>query len=443
LYIYDKIAWEVYPVVHFDFSKMGFSSIGLRESIEIRLLEIAKDYEVDLKRKGIGLQFAELMQKLHAKMGKQVVILIDEYDKPITDVLEVGSNDKATEHRNILRELYSVVKGNSEHIRFFFLTGIARFSKVSIFSDLNNLTDLSMDKYFHNLLGYTQQELEFYFKEYLIFISNEMGFTVKELLIQIQYWYNGYSWNGKNRLYNPYSVLRFFASEEFQNFWFESGTPKFLVELLKGKMVYDVSGTVISPISAENFDVSKLDLITLFFQTGYLTIKEIDEFGFYVLDYPNKEVEQSMLHYILTAFSEQRDGSGIAVALVRAVKKNDMEALIEAINTLFAAIPYQIFDQYQEKYFHAILFLALKLCGFFIQSEVSVSTGRIDALMLVDNRIYIFEFKLNENKDKAMKQIHKNKYYNAYKNTEKSIYLLGINFSSKTKSVENFSVEEL
>jgi hypothetical protein len=285
--------------------------------------------------------------------------------------------------------------------------------------------------------------LEFYFENHLKAVAEKQEKALEQILIETKNMYNGYSWNGINSVYNPYSILRFLSSQKFQNFWFESGTPKFLVELLKGKMVYDVSGTVISPISAENFDVSKLDLITLFFQTGYLTIKEIDEFGFYVLDYPNKEVEQSMLHYILTAFSEQRDGSGIAVALVRAVKKNDMEALIEAINTLFAAIPYQIFDQYQEKYFHAILFLALKLCGFFIQSEVSVSTGRIDALMLVDNRIYIFEFKLNENKDKAMAQIHKNKYYNAYKNTEKSIYLLGINFSSKTKSVENFSVEEL
>ncbi|MGF1534001.1 MAG: AAA family ATPase [Bernardetiaceae bacterium] len=442
LYIYDKIAWEAHPIIHLDFSKMGFKDVGLFNAIEERLEEVAKQYQVVLDKKGIGLKLGELMQKLHEATGRQAVILIDEYDKPITDVLEVGENKKAHEHRDTLRQLYSTVKGNSEHIRFFFMTGISRFTKVSIFSDLNNLTDITRHNDLHDMLGYTQEEIERYFVSHLKVISNEQNMSVEDLLLHIKEWYNGYSWNGKDRVYNPYSILRFLDARAFQNFWFDSGTPKFLVQLLKDKMMYKVGKTTASQAETENFNIDNLNVETLLFQTGYLTVKGYDVVRRLILDYPNKEVEESMTEHILQAFAHTPKSS-IALDITIAVQNHDIDLLIETVNALYASIPYQIFDQHQEKYFHAILFLSLKLCGFYIESEVSVSTGRLDAVMHYQNRVYVFEFKLNDTAENALKQIHEKQYYKTYQNQAKEIYLLGIGFSGSTKEVSDWKMEHL
>lgn len=442
LYIYDKIQWETFPVLHFDFSNMGFKDIGLAQAIDNRLNDIAESYGVVLQKQGIGLKFAELMATLHEKTGKQVVILIDEYDKPITDVLEVGNNDKAHEHRNILRGFYSVVKGSSAHIRLFFMTGISRFSKLSLFSDLNNLTDLTYFSDFHDICGYTQEELETNFAPHLQNVADYQGISLEELLQQVKRWYNGYSWNGRSRVYNPYSVLRFLDAKEFRNFWFDSGTPKFLIEILKNRMVYDISETQVSMAEADNFDIDNLSLETLLFQTGYLTVKEIDRFKRYRLAYPNLEVEESMTQYILAAYAGNNKTS-LAYEIVIAVEKHDIEKLIQTINALFSAIPYQLLDQHRERYFHAIIFLAFKLCGFYIQSEISVAAGRIDAVMHYENRIYVFEFKLNDSAENALQQIRQKGYYNAFLNQGKEIYLLGIGFDGQTRTVADWKMEQI
>ena len=441
LYIYDKWDFEPNPIIHLDFSKMGFRDIGLTTAIEQTLRKIAQEASIELTSTGNGLLFAELLQKLHAQSGKEVVVLIDEYDKPITDVLEFGKSEKAHEHLGILRTLYSVLKGNSEHIRFFFMTGIARFSKVSLFSDLNNLRDISRDNDFHNLLGYTQNELTHYFEPYLSFIAQEKEISIENLLEQIKVWYNGFSWNGKDKVYNPFSLLNFFASREFENFWFETGTPRFLIEKMKEIQVYDVANTKIDALSAENLSIDDVQLIPLLFQTGYLTLKKKDQLGGYLLDYPNKEVYESMLKHILMGYTHSQLSPTHATNIIRAIFVNDLDQLIREINILFATIPYQIFDINQEKYFHAILFLSLKICGFYIESEVSVSTGRIDAVMIYENKVYIFEFKLNESADSSLQQIREKQYFKKYDNQDKKIILVGIGFSGKTKEVSDWKVE--
>jgi predicted DNA-binding ribbon-helix-helix protein len=385
--------------------------------------------------------FAELMQKLHAQSGKQVVILIDEYDKPITDVLEFGKTDKAHEHLGILRTLYSVLKGNSEHIRFFFMTGIARFSKVSLFSDLNNLSDISYHEEYHNLVGYTQHELETIFCDHLNFISGKRGLTTAQLLAQIKDWYNGFSWDGEHKVYNPYSILRYLDEKTFRNFWFETGTPRFLIEKMKEIQVYDVSNTTVDALTAENLNIDDVQLVPLLFQTGYLTIKQKDPFGGYLLDYPNKEVHESMLKHILMSYAHSIHSITHATNIIRSIFANDLDQLIREINILFASIPYQIFDSNQERYFHAILFLSLKICGFHIESEVSVSTGRIDAVLIHENKVYIFEFKLNDSADAALQQIREKQYFKKYENQGKELFLVGIGFSGKTKEVSDWKVE--
>jgi hypothetical protein len=443
LYIEDKIVWEEYPVIHLDFSNMDFQGKGLKIAIHDRLTKIAESYDIVLEATTNGSMFSELMESLKEKTGKQVVILIDEYDKPITDVLEVGKNTAARKNRKTMRDFYAVVKGCSGFIRLFFVTGIARFAQVSIFSDLNNLTDLTNNKDYHNLLGYTQEELTQYFTPHLNFIAEEKNISLEELLAQIKDWYNGFSWNGKDRVYNPYSILRFLTEREFKNFWFASGTPKFLIELLKKEKVYDISGIEVDISETENIDIDNLGLVTLFFQTGYLTIQKQVKYNVLKLDYPNKEVEESMLKHILAEYSGSFREVALSYKIADAIENNSFKDLEAAFNTLFASIPYQIFNQQQESYFHTIIFLAFKLCGFFVQSEVNMSNGRADAVMFYDNRIYIFEFKLNDSAETAIQQIHDRGYYKQFLGQEKEIYLIGINFSGKTKSVEKLIHKKL
>jgi hypothetical protein len=308
---------------------------------------------------------------------------------------------------------------------------------------LNNLTDLSELENYHNFLGYTQKELTQYFSPHLNFIADEKNILLDELLAQIKEWYNGFSWNGKDRVYNPYSILRFLQAKEFKNFWFASGTPKFLIELLKKEKVYDISGIEVDVSETENIDIENLGLVTLFFQTGYLTVQKKVKYNVLKLDYPNKEVEESMLKHILAEYSGSLREVALSYKIADAVEKNSFKDLEAAFNTLFAAIPYQIFNQQEESFFHTVIFLALKLCGFYIQSEVNMSNGRADAVMFFDNRIYIFEFKLNFSAEAAVQQIHDRGYYQQFLGQNKEIYLIGINFSGATKSVQEMRTEKL
>jgi hypothetical protein len=442
LFIYNKITWETHPVIHIDFSNLDFQGKGLNKAISDRLDEIAQIYFCPLQEPTIGSKFKELIQKLYKQTSKKVIILIDEYDKPITDTLESGENIKAHEHREILRGFYSVVKGSSAYIRFFFLTGITRFSKISIFSDLNNLVDITFDDNFHNLLGYTQSELESYFQAHLNFLTEKFNLTYSELIERIKFWYNGYSWNSNDKVYNPFSVLRFLEMGKFMNFWFESGTPKMLVELLKKDWLYDLRNLKANFNIINNFDFDNLNIETILFQTGYLTIAKIDKYDRYILNYPNQEVEQSLLQYLLSSYSYTTKSIPLSYEIASAIESNDFEYLCQILNQLFASIPYQIFLQHSEKFFHSIVFIALKLCGFYIESEVSVSTGRIDAVLSYENRIYIFEFKLDQSPEIALEQIQEKSYFKKYLSDAKKIYWVGIHFSSLKKEIENYIVQE-
>jgi hypothetical protein len=235
----------------------------------------------------------------------------------------------------------------------------------------------------------------------------------------------------------------FLQARKFKNFWFGSGTPKFLIELLKKEKVYDISGIEVDISETENIDIDNLGLVTLFFQTGYLTIQKQIKYNVLKLDYPNKEVEESMLKHILAEYSGSFREVALSYKIADAIENNSFKDLETAFNTLFASIPYQIFNQQQESYFHTIIFLAFKLCGFYIQSEVNMSNGRADAVMFYDNRIYIFEFKLNDSAKTAVQQIHNRGYYKQFLGQNKEIYLIGINFSGKTKSVEELLTEKL
>lgn len=315
LWIEDQIEWKKYPVIHIDFTRIAYQTPELlQKELSVMLHQRANEADIQLSkdRTPVG-QFEELISNLAKE--NQVVILIDEYDKPILDYLHLP--EQAIANREILKAFYTVIKALDEHIRFAFLTGVSKFSKVSVFSGLNNLRDITLSEEYSTLLGYTQDELELYFAGWIKAALKKLNMSKKELLGQIRDWYNGYSWNGKDSVYNPFSILNFFQESQFQNFWFSTGTPGFLIQAIKDQKedIQGIESYEADALVFDSFEIGHLHPISLLFQSGYLTIKEIrHQYGMvsYLLSYPNREVKDSFLKYItgdLTNLAAEKAGT--------------------------------------------------------------------------------------------------------------------------------------
>lgn len=332
LWIHDKWNWDnKNPVIRISFSNIGTGTIGLQNAIERTVQENAQRLQIELTAPAYDQLFKELITKA-AQQGK-VAILIDEYDKPLIDYLD--NIPKAEENRTILKNFYSILKDADEHIRLLILTGVSRFSKVSIFSDLNNLEDITLSKHFNNITGITQQELETNFAGELEELPQLLGMDKPQLLENIKDWYNGYSWNGKETLYNPFSLLSFMKEEAFRNFWFATGSPSFLVNILKKRREYNFENIRESDISLGSFQIENPVSAPLLFQTGYLTIKSYDpDSQLYTLDYPNREVKASLLDNLLSAYREVFPGSSISVTadLRAALEHGEINGIINELN---------------------------------------------------------------------------------------------------------------
>ncbi len=443
LWIETRWDWDKHnPVLRIDFSKWDYHTLGLEKAIKYGLNNIAEEKDIQLENTTIALQFAELIKKLSAH-GK-VVILIDEYDKPINDFLT--DMPRAKENREILKNFYSIIKSADDYIRFMLLTGVAKFSRTSIFSVLNHLQDISLHRNYTTLCGYTQQELETYFFAHIDYSKDILKLSPAELLSEIKDWYNGYSWDGRNYLYNPFSVLQFFSASDFENFWFESGTPTFLVSLLKKRGVYDIEHLDLGPTAFNSFEIENISTHALLFQTGYLTVKRIDRATrIWTLGYPNREVKESLLQHLLGAYreSDYTTSTPAVVQLSRALLNNDIESVVDLINTLFATIPYQLFKHKSETYYHYLIHIFFTYLGQYIESEVNTSRGRCDAIVVTDKNVFMLEFKLDQSAEKALEQIRQRGYSDKFKSTGKTIIEIGINFSSEKKKVEDWATNRI
>ena len=393
LWIENNFDWKEVPVIKIDFTRMDFDRRMLEDALEFALQENAKKYKVELPGGSLKERFINLMKFLHDNTGERVVLLIDEYDKPIVD--SINDIQKAEENREILRNFYGAIKGCSEMLRFVLITGISRFSKLSIFSELNNLADISMDKNFAAICGFTKDDLNEYFSEYKDAACEELEISRDELDEKIRFWYDGYKFDGKTHIYNPFSILNFFSKKEFRNYWFESGLPKLLVDFIREHSVdiKELENTAISELDLNNFDVTKINLKALMFQTGYLTIVGKNENGKYVLDYPNEEVRQSFAAYLLTNFTDQKYGNHDD-KMLDSLRAGDIDGFIESVNALFASIPYQIIPKENENYFSSLIYVMLRVLAVNITSELSSYKGRADAVIKTKNFIYIFEYKM-------------------------------------------------
>ncbi|OQX78869.1 MAG: hypothetical protein B6D61_04565 [Bacteroidetes bacterium 4484_249] len=352
---------------------------------------------------------------------------------------------QADENRRILKNFYSVIKDSDDYIKFFFVTGVSKFSQVSIFSDLNNLFDITLDKNYSTITGYTQEELEQYFPEYIEKVAKDYEGVFDNLMKQIKKWYNGYSWDGRNFVYNPFSILNFFSQRNFGDYWFSTGTPTFLMKLMKQNRytVFDLENRTVSKNSLNKYEITSVSLIPLLFQTGYLTIKEYNLRDMtYRMDFPNAEVESSFTIYLLASLNDGHiDKADYLLINIRdTLRNNNIEKFIELINILFKGISYIIADN-KEKYFHSIFYIIVKLLGFHIETEVMTIDGRIDCVISTDKYIYVIEFKAGQDAKTALQQIKEKEYHKKYLTEKKSVTLMGINFSIENKKIDEYLTE--
>ena len=443
LYIYDKIEWQKYPIIIIDFNHISYSNEEVfKSSLEYFLDKVANKYDIVLSAPFIRDKFAELIEKIYKKTQQKVVILVDEYDKPIINY--VDDIEKATKNREILRYFFGVLKSSDAYLRFVFFTGVSKFSRVSIFSDLNNIRDISLSKNFETICGYTQTELESSFEKEIQSLCFELGIKKPKLLEQIKSWYNGYSWNGKDRVYNPYSILNLFIEQRFRNYWFASGTPTFLMKLIK-KKEFDVTTLENQKVSESLFDsyqIENLNIFVLLFQTGYLTISSIDteELPYeYTLNYPNLEVKHAFMTYLFESFTEQgfEKVEPAAKSLRQHLQADNFKGFMNVIRSLFAKIPYNLHIE-EEAYYHSLFYMILVLMGVEIDLEVLTDKGRIDGVLELKDKIYLIEFKYGKTDSdmekltkKALKQIQDKNYGERFLNDSRKLVYLGVGFAGK------------
>jgi Predicted AAA-ATPase/PD-(D/E)XK nuclease superfamily len=457
LWIYDKWDWsKTHPVIHLSFSSFDYQGYGLKEAISVKLKECAKNFGITLTNTSHKAQFEELIKEVYAQKG-DIVILIDEYDKPIIDYLEKEKMEQAKANRDILKTFYSVLKDASIYIRLLFITGVSKFSKVSIFSDLNHLTDLTLEADYATLTGYTQSELEFYFPQYIDALQQRFKLERTELIKALRTRYDGFSWDGQNFVYNPFGTLNALSKREFGNFWFDTGTPTFLIKLMTEQVTFDFEQRPTSTDILNKYDLDNLDLVALLFQTGYLTIKKRNFFNREIeLDYPNEEVRSGLYEFTLDSLipSTVKDSSSISVRyLNNSFLANDLDRVKMVINTIFSDLPSNLYERddqnklkemaLAERFFHGTIHLIFKYLGLYIESEVATSQGRLDSVVITPTHIYIFEFKYNRSGTAAMNQLKKNNYADKYRSFNKKIVGIGVNFSHYTRKINGWIVKEL
>jgi len=437
LYIEDKWDWnEKYPVIRVDFGEIQtLNKHLLEEQIYSVILRYSEKYDYEIKENlSVYINWKLLIEHISEKTKKQVVILVDEYDKPILDLID---KEEVYEIREMLKAFYSVLKALDRYIRFVLVTGVSKFAKVSLFSGLNQLKDISLDKRYGDICGYTQEELENYFKEYLEGVNIE---EVKE-------WYNGYNFLS-NKVYNPFDVLLYLDKKEIRNYWYETGRTEFLFKIIKQKdfdLPYLYKRYYTEEI-LEKFDIEYINIEALMFQTGYLTIKEIEKIGareVYTLDYPNREVREAfnneLLFYITRDYKQY-----ITKPLELALIKENLEEIRKQVEVFINTISYEVLKN--EYVYSAAIYGLIYSTGYNVIIEDNTSKGRIDLTVVVDKKVvYIMEFKVVENqkeKGKALKQIKEKEYHKKYLNYEK-IYIIGIEFDKVKKNVINFEYEKI
>lgn len=445
LAIYDmEKEWKSHPIFYIDLNTANFrDENSLYEVLNSHVsvweeMYGAREYETTL-----ALRFKGVIARAAEKEGRGVVILIDEYDKPILQTLR--NQELQEKHRSLLKSFYSVLKTQDRYIRFAFITGVTKFGKVSVFSDLNNLMDISMDQRYISICGMTQDELLYNFREGIEQLGEAYGDTEEETLNKLKIRYDGYHFEEDTvGIYNPFSVLNTLAKLRYKDYWFETGTPTFLVDLLKmhNYRLPDITREKVSGDVINSIDSMSTNPIPVIYQSGYLTIKGYDErFKKYRLGFPNKEVEEGFLNFLLPLYTSAGNNSPFMVdEFVTDVESGNPERFMQRMKAFFADTSYQVVGD-AELYFQNAMYLVFKIMGFYTQVERPTSDGRIDAIIQTPDYIYIIECKLDRTADEALRQINESDYAAPFAMDKRRIYKIGVNFSSQTRGVEQWIIE--
>ena len=438
--IHDRWDWSVrHPVLRLDFSSGNYGEPGhLHRDAMAQIEDLAGEAGVENRHDTAPARFRHLIRTLHRRSGRRVAVLVDEYDKPILDAL--NEPDLARTNRDYLRGLYSTIKFADADIEFSFITGVSKFSKVSLFSGLNNLRDITLSPRYSSICGYTEADLDSVFAPELPGLDRE----------EIRLWYNGYCWLGEEKVYNPFDLLLLFAERRFRAWWFETGTPTFLLDALAARGVGSLAldGLSGSDELLSTFDVGRIAVEALLFQTGYLTIEGEEDLGgeaSYRLGYPNREVRQSLNRSLLNHLADDPShGSRFSARLYRLLRDNDFAGLETMLRAFFAGIPYQwrtkndITDY--EGYYASLFYSCFLAAGFEVTAEDSTSVGRVDLTVVFRDQVYLFEFKVVESaaEGRAMAQLRDRRYADKYRGSGRAVHLIAVEFSKATRNLAAF-----
>ena len=437
--------WIEHPILHLDLNAKKFDTEDdLLRLIDRQFLIYEQEYGSVQSDETIDDRFVTLIRKAYEKTGRKVVILIDEYDKPLLQTIENTTLQK--EYRETLKAFYGVMKSMDGYIQFAMLTGVTKFGKISVFSDLNNLDDISMREPYVNICGISEQEIHDNLEEELHELADIQAMTYEETCAKLKEYYDGYHFvENTIGIYNPFSLLNTFKYNKFSDYWFETGTPSYLVELLKRTdyNLYDMAHTQTNADVLNSIDIVSRNPIPVIYQSGYLTIKEYDSrFKTYTLGFPNLEVEEGFINYLLPYYTsiKETDSPFQIIHFVKEIESGDAEAFFARLQSFFADTPYELIRNL-EVHYQNVLFIVFKLVGFYVKTEYHTSRGRIDLVLQTDRYIYIMEFKLNGTAEEALQQIEDKQYALPFASDTRTLFRIGVNFSNETRNIDTWKIQ--
>ena len=436
--------WKQYPILHLDLNTEQYeTSEALANKLNLFLSLQEEQYGSNPNEKSLGTRFEGTIRRIAEATGKQVVILVDEYDKPLLQ--SIGKDELQTAYRNLLKAFYGALKSCDRYIRFAFLTGVTKFGKVSVFSDLNNLEDISQLPQYDAVCGISEQELHIFFDEGVGELANANGISKDECYLRLKKDYDGYhfTWDSPG-MYNPFSLLNTLKNKVFRDYWFETGTPSFLVYQLKktGYILDNMTTEELATDTLNSIDIMDENPLPLLYQSGYLTIKNYDrEFDSYQLTFPNREVEQGFIRYLLPFYTPKvNDKSTFAITqFVKDIRNGDAEGFMHRLEGFFAKGDYQVMGDL-EIYFQNTLYVIFRMLGFYVEVERHTTNGRMDILLQTPDYIYILELKINQSAEVALQQIEEKGYGKAFENDSRKLFKIGINFSTEKKLIDDWEV---
>ncbi|WP_294546588.1 ATP-binding protein [uncultured Bacteroides sp.] len=437
--------WTKHPILHIDLNTEKYESLESLENIlNDTLYKWEKVYGTEPSETSLPLRFKGIIRRAYEQTGNRVAIFVDEYDKPMLQA--IGNEELQKAFRNTLQAFYGAIKTMDGYIKFAFLTGVTKFGKVSVFSALNNLIDLSMDERYAAICGMTEEEIHDNLEEDLLELADKQKMSYEEVCRELKKCYDGYHFvENSVGIYNPFSVLNTFFKMKFGSYWFETGTPTYLVELLKAHH-YDLHYMAHVETDADilnSVDSASTNPIPVIYQSGYLTIKKFDErFGIYRLGFPNREVEEGFMKFLLPFYANTNkvESPFQILKFVHEVESGDYESFFRRLQSFFADTPYELIRD-QELHYQNVLFIVFKLIGFYVKAEYHTSQGRIDLVLQTDEFIYVMEFKLEGSAEEALRQINEKNYAQPFAADPRKLFKIGINFSSQTRNIERWIVE--